>query len=128
MKFKYTIMYVKDVGLTLSFYEQAFGLQRAYLHESGIYGELDTGETKLAFSSLDLMASLGKNPSSGNAESPNFEIAFETDDVAGNLAQAVDAGAELVQDVTHMPWGQTIAFVRDLNGYLIEFCTAIEST
>ncbi len=88
MKFKYTIMYVPDVAKTLAFYEQAFGLEQAFLHESGDYGELSTGDTKLAFSSLALMTSLGKHPSSGNPASPNFEIAFETDDVAGNLAKA----------------------------------------
>ncbi|MBV7297481.1 VOC family protein [Enterovibrio paralichthyis] len=125
MKFKYTIMYVPDVAKTLAFYEQAFGLEQAFLHESGDYGELSTGNTKLAFSSLALMTSLGKHPSSGNPASPNFEIAFETDDVAGNLAKALEAGAELVEDVSEMPWGQTISYVRDLNGYLVEICSPV---
>lgn len=125
MKFKYTIMYVPDVAKTLAFYEQAFGLEQAFLHESGDYGELSTGDTKLAFSSLALMTSLGKHPSSGNPASPNFEIAFETDDVAGNLAKALEAGAELVEDVSEMPWGQTISYVRDLNGYLVEICSPV---
>lgn len=125
MKFKYTIMYVPDVAKTLAFYEQAFGLEQAFLHESGDYGELSTGNTKLAFSSLALMTSLGKHPSSGNPASPNFEIAFETDDVAGNLAKALKAGAELVEDVSEMPWGQTISYVRDLNGYLVEICSPV---
>lgn len=125
MKFRYTILYVPSVEKTLAFYEKAFGFTRAFLHESGDYGELDTGETKLAFSSLELMTSLGKHPSSGNAQSPNFEIAFETGDVAGHLARALEAGAELVQDTEHMPWGQTTAYVRDLNGYLVEICTPV---
>ena len=125
MKFRYTIMYVENVEQTLAFYEEAFGLDRAFLHESGDYGELNTGDTKLAFSSLELMTSLGKHPSSGNVQSPNFEIAFETDDVAGNLLTALKAGAELVQGTEHMPWGQTIAYVRDLNGYLVEICTPV---
>ncbi|WP_325893488.1 VOC family protein [Grimontia sp. NTOU-MAR1] len=125
MKFRYTIMYVENVEQTLAFYEQAFGLERAFLHESGDYGELNTGDTKLSFSSLALMTSLGKHPSSGNPHSPNFEIAFETDDVAGNLANALKAGAELVQEVEEMLWGQTTAYVRDLNGYLVEICNAV---
>ncbi|USH01694.1 VOC family protein [Grimontia kaedaensis] len=127
MKFRYAIMYVENVEQTLAFYEQAFGLERAFLHASGDYGELNTGDTKLSFSSLELMTSLGKHPSSGNPYSPNFEIAFETDNVAGNLANALKAGAELVQDAEEMPWGQTTAYVRDLNGYLVEICTTVNS-
>ncbi len=62
MIFRYTILYVQDVGRSLSFYEQALGLKRGFLHDSGDYGELVTGETKLAFSSRALMESLGKSP------------------------------------------------------------------
>ena len=50
MIFRYTILYVDDVPATLDFFERAFGLQRGFLHESGDYGELTTGDTKLAFS------------------------------------------------------------------------------
>ena len=45
MKLKYTILYVDDVAASLSLYERAFGLARRMLHESGDYGELDTGAT-----------------------------------------------------------------------------------
>ncbi|WP_244556551.1 VOC family protein [Enterovibrio nigricans] len=124
MKFRYTILYVENVELTLSFYENAFGLTRGFIHESGDYGELATGETKLAFSSMALMTSLGKNPKGLDTHSPSFEIAFETCDVKAQLEKAIDAGAELVQGVEEMPWGQTTAYVRDINGTLIELCTA----
>ena len=45
MKLAYTILYVPDVSASLQFFERAFGLKRRFLHESGTYGELDTGET-----------------------------------------------------------------------------------
>ncbi|KXF79920.1 VOC family protein [Enterovibrio coralii] len=125
MIFRYTILYVEDVAKTLSFYENAFGLTRGFLHESGDYGELVTGETKLAFSSMALMKDLGKNPKALDDNSPSFEIAFETDDVKTKLEKALEAGAVLVQDVEHMPWGQTTAYVRDINGTLVEICTAV---
>ena len=127
MKFKYTILYVDDVSETLSFYEKAFGLKKKVLHESGEYGELDTGSTILSFSSLKLMKELGKKPAEPNPEAPTFEIAFETDDVKAALTNALNAGALLIQDVTEMPWGQTIAYVTDKNGFLIEICTPVTS-
>lgn len=125
MIFRYTILYVDDVPSTLDFFERAFGLQRGFLHESGDYGELKTGETKLAFSSTALMQQLEKNPAAPNAKSPTFEIAFETENVKAALDRAIDAGATLIQDVRDEPWGQTTSYVSDPNGYLVEICSAV---
>lgn len=122
---KYTILYVEDVAKTLAFYQQAFSLEQKMLHEGGDYGELETGETTLAFSSLGLMQSLGKKVSRPIADSASFEIAFTTDDVAVVLSKAITSGAELVQDVEQMPWGQTTAYVRDINGFLVEICSPV---
>ena len=125
LTFKYTILYVENVTDTLVFFETAFGFKRVMLHESGDYGELDTGNTILSFSSLELMSSIGKNPGKVIAASPTFEIAFQTDDVPGALAQAIEAGATLVQNSQEMPWGQTTAYISDNNGFLIELCTPV---
>ena len=57
MHFGYTIIYVPDVSASLQFFETAFGLQRRFLHDSGTYGELETGATALAFADHSLAAS-----------------------------------------------------------------------
>ncbi len=44
MKLGYTIIYVPDVSESLAFFSEAFGFDQRSLHESGDYGELDTGE------------------------------------------------------------------------------------
>jgi uncharacterized glyoxalase superfamily protein PhnB len=126
MIFRYTILYVDDVPSSLDFYERAFGLKRGFMHEGGDYGELITGETKLAFSSRELMRQLDKNPASPEANAPTFEIAFETDDVAAALRRAIDAGATPIQDTRDEPWGQTTSYVADQDGYLIEICSAVQ--
>jgi len=126
MKLKYIIFYVADVSVTLEFYEKAFGLERKFLHEGGDYGELDTGTASLAFSSLKLMTDLGKSPATAEPSVPTFEIAFETGDVKKSLEQALGAGAELVQDVREEPWGQSTAYVSDVNGFLIEICSPVK--
>ena len=128
MKFKYTILYVENVANTLAFYQQAFGFKTGMLHESEDYGELVTGDTKLAFSSIELMKKLGKFTQKPQVEKPAFEIAFETDNVKAALNKAVNAGAKLEQDVSEMPWGQTVSYVTDLNGFLVEICSPINYT
>jgi uncharacterized glyoxalase superfamily protein PhnB len=125
MQFGYTILYVEDVLHTIAFYETAFGLTRRFVHEAGDYGELDTGATTLAFSSMALMRDLGKNPQPALANAPSFEIAFTTTDVPAAVQRAVDAGARLVQPPEQMPWGQTVAYVADINGVLVELCTPV---
>jgi catechol 2,3-dioxygenase-like lactoylglutathione lyase family enzyme len=125
MKFGYTILYVDDVAATLAFYGKAFGLATRYTHESGSYGELETGATALAFVSHALLRQIGKTPQAPVLDRPTSEIALVTDDVAAAVRRAVDAGASLVQDATAMPWGQTIAYVGDLNGFLVEICTPV---
>jgi catechol 2,3-dioxygenase-like lactoylglutathione lyase family enzyme len=125
MRFRYTILYVEDVPATLDFYARAFGVETGFLHESNAYGELATGGTKLAFSSTALMTQLGKTPGRPDPKAPVFEIAFETDDVPAAIARARAAGATVVQEPREEPWGQTTAYVADLNGYLVEICTSV---
>ncbi len=125
--FRYTILYVDNVEESLQFFENAFGFKRAMLHQSGDYGELDTGLTKLSFSSLQLMKEIGKNPSQPTPSAPTFEIAFEVADVAAVLANALAAGATLIQEAEYMPWGQTTAYISDINGFLIELCTPVSA-
>jgi len=125
MQFGYTILYVEDVPKTIAFYETAFGFKRRFVHEAGDFGELDTGTTALAFSSIRLMRELGKHPQPASADAPSFEIAFTTDDVATAVQRALDAGARLVQAPEQMPWGQTVAYVADINGALVELCTPV---
>ena len=125
MQLAYTILYVENVPATLEFYQKAFGFKQKMLHESGDYGELDTGQTTLSFSSLSLMKDLGKNPSKPQKDHPCFEIAFAANDVPNAYEQAIKFGARSVQEPAEMPWGQTTAYVTDLNGFLVEICTPI---
>lgn len=126
MILRYTILYVADVADALAFYERAFGIARGFLHASGDYGELSTGQTRLAFSSTRLMQELGKAPGRPTPKAPVFEIAFETDDVKSAFDRAVAAGATPVQDVRDEPWGQTTSYVSDPNGYLVEICSPVQ--
>ncbi|MDP3341801.1 VOC family protein [Frigidibacter sp.] len=126
MIFRYSILYVAEVATALEFYERAFGLRRGFLHESGDYGEMDTGTTRLAFSSRKLMTELGKSPGRADPGAPVFELAFETEDVPAALSRAISAGAVLVQDAREEPWGQTTSYVSDPDGYLVELCSPVQ--
>ena len=131
MKYGYTIIYVADVKATLAFYETAFGFETRFLHETSDteqYGELDTGDTVLAFASFpvaDANLPLGYTKLCDMTQPAGFEIAVVTDDVPAAVQSAVNAGAALVAEPKNKPWGQTVAYVRGPDGVLIEICTPI---
>jgi lactoylglutathione lyase len=52
-------------------------------------------------------------------------VTLVTDDVPAALAQASTAGGIVVTEPTTTPWGQTVAYVRDPNGILVELATAV---
>lgn len=125
MRFGYTIFYVDDVDATVAFYEKAFGFERSVL-VAGEYGELDTGASKLAFADKTNVAKLIPIPfqSAGkDSAPPPVEVGFVTDDVPAAFDKAVAAGCVSLAPPKQKPWGQTVGYVRDLNGYLIEICT-----
>ena|SRR5881396_476110 len=127
MKFGYAIFYVDDVEKTVAFYERAFGLARKVV-VGDEFGELDTGSTSLAFAARAHVETLLPIPvqSSGATHPPApVEIALVTDDVARAFQTAVKAGAAAVAAPAPKPWGQTVAYVRDLNGFLVELCTPV---
>lgn len=127
MKFGYTILYVKDVASTVAFYEKAFGFERQFVHDSGHYAEMGTGATTLGFASHGLARGKG-TPFVADlppGQSPAMEVCFVTDDVSAAFRKAVGAGAEPLAEPKQKPWGQTVSYVRDNNGFLVELCTPV---
>jgi lactoylglutathione lyase len=125
IKFGYTILYVKDVERSIAFYEKAFGLKRKFV-AGDAYGELDTGATTLSFASIPQAQSNLKSEIqiSSLKERPfAIEIGFTTDDVEGVYKKAIAAGAAEEAKASHKPHGQTVAYVRDPDGFLVEICT-----
>ncbi|MGL6340057.1 MAG: VOC family protein [Waterburya sp.] len=122
IQFSYTILYVKDVAQAVTFYEQAFGLKQRFIHESGQYAEMETDTTTLAFAANDLAKSnlpQGFQENSRSNKPTGIEVGLVTDDVAVVFKRAVEVGADIVVEPKVKPWGQTVAYVRDLDGILV---------
>ena len=121
-KFSYTILYVNNVAQTVAFYEQAFGLKQRFIHESGQYAEMETDTTTLAFAANDLAKSnlpQGFQENSRSNLPGGVEVGLVTEDVLTVFNNAVQVGAEVVVEPKVKPWGQTVGYVRDLDGILV---------
>lgn len=126
MQFGYTILYVADVGASIGFFEQAFGLKRRFVHPAGDYGELDTGSTTLAFAAHALGESHypgGHVRADHSAQPLGMEIALVTTEVPAAHARALQCGATELAPPGDKPWGQTVSYLRAPDGCLIELCT-----
>lgn len=124
----YTIIYVPDVTASVRFYADAFGLAPRFVTPEGDYGELDTGPTTLAFVAESLASSNldeagGFAPLDATAPPVACSITLTTERVADQLAAALAAGAVPYGDPVEKPWGQTVAYVRDPIGLLVEIAT-----
>jgi uncharacterized glyoxalase superfamily protein PhnB len=125
VKFGYTILYVRDVEKSIAFYEKAFGFTRKFIIQNE-YGELITGETTLSFASLE---TANGNLSDGFIESHpgnkpfGIEIGLTTENVQEVYDNAIAAGAVPEAAPQFKPHGQTVSYVRDLDGFLVEICT-----
>lgn len=129
MKFGYLIIYVSDVPASLQFFETAFGLTTRFLHESNTYGELETGETALAFAADELAAMnfSGGHVSAHSSVRPlGMEVGLVTEDVTTAHAKALSVGATEIAAPLVKPWGQTVSYVRCPDGTLVELCTPIK--
>ncbi len=127
MKLGYIIIYVADVPATLAFYEAAFGARIRFVHDSQLYGELDTGSTVLAFAGNEAaeMADLAIRPNDPATPAAGWEVCFVTDDVAAAFDRALAQGCTAVTRPEAKPWGQTVSYVRDMNGCLVEIASPV---
>lgn len=128
VKLGYTILYVEDVTRSIEFYESAFGFKRKFITPENDYGELLTGETTLSFASKTLANSNLKDGfiSSTLKNKPlGIELAFVTEDVQGIVDKAKSIGAEIIEMPIQKSWGQTVAYIRDEDGFLLEICSPI---
>ncbi len=129
IKFTYTILYVQNVEKSIHFYENGLGLKRKFIHPENLYGELITGETILAFASIETASSNLKDGfvQSKVSEKPfGIEIGFTTQKVEETIQNAIKHGAILVEEPKTKPWGQIVGYVRDIDGFLIEICSPME--
>lgn len=129
MKFAYTILYVQDVLLTVQFYEDVLGLKTKFVAPGNEYAEMVCGETTLSFAAHSLIEPQiegGYQASHPDRKPFGIEIGFVVDDVEAAVQHAISGGATLVTPTQVKPWGQTVAYIKDCNGFLIELCTSMD--
>ena len=127
MRLGYIIIYVSNVPNTVAFYETAFALTCRFIHESSLYAEMETGSTTLAFAGNEAAEMIGLKvlPNDPKAIAAGWEVCLIANNVAAAYEYAVAKGCNPVAPPTEKPWGQTVSYLRDLNGCLVEIVSLI---
>ncbi|MEJ2247176.1 MAG: VOC family protein [Acidobacteriota bacterium] len=128
MRFGYTIIYVSSVEEALDFYKRAFGFETKMILDSKEWGELDTGDTTLAFAAHEMgRINLDDKYQKADINELPFgiELSFITDNVQAAFDKAVAAGAIPIREPSEKPWGQTVSYVRSMDGTVIEIATQV---
>jgi lactoylglutathione lyase len=128
IRFGYTIIYVSSVEEALDFYKRAFGFETKMILDSKEWGELDTGDTTLAFAAHEMgRINLDDKYQKADINELPFgiELSFITDNVQSAFDKAVAAGAIPIREPSEKPWGQTVSYVRSIDGTVIEIATQV---
>lgn len=123
MTLSYTVLYVQNVRASVDFYQAAFGLELRFVHESGDYAEMNTGETTLAFCAHALAEQIVHKPytKAELARPVAGQIGFAVEDVRRAFERAVASGASVCAEPEIKPWNFESAMVQDIDGHLVEF-------
>jgi len=138
MKFS-TVLYVDDVPPVLDFYRRAFGIEPSFvdldvnLPGRGSEGRYQFASLNVTEGSLQCAThELGRllmpgyaRPATGQPS--GVEIAFYAPDVSAAYDRAIEAGAHSVAAPKVMPWGQTVAYVRSIEGTFVGICSPLPS-
>ena len=122
MKLDGVMIWVPDVPATAAFYEKAFGLSVQMMDDAKQFAMMDTGATTLQFADERAATATGVSvrPNRPHEQAAASQLAFVADDVHAAYDTAVAAGAVAEVVPLQKPWGQTLGYLRDLNGCLIE--------
>jgi lactoylglutathione lyase len=106
----FPIFYAQDVARAVDFYRSAFGFELAFRWPA------QGDELEFAFLRLEpLGIGIAREPLADE----QFQLCIYTDDVDAAAERLRAAGAEEVQPPTDQPWGERLAFFRDLDGHLL---------
>lgn len=115
------VIYVDDVEETLDFYYQAFGFGTYTISDDAEYGELTTGNVKIAFANHPYaQAHFKQGYIRAHPKQPalGFELRFNCTNLSESYDKAVLAGAEPLCPPSQKD-AQYYAYVRAIEGTLI---------
>ena len=125
LKFGAAVVYVDDLEMVVEFYSEAFDLHPRFYDRDAGFAEIgpDGYLAIAAHRAGELMMPGAYTRDDGPVS--GVEVAFYTESVAEAYERALRAGATALTSPRLMPWGQTVAYVRSIEGTIVGFVTPL---
>ncbi|KAF8397515.1 hypothetical protein HHK36_016432 [Tetracentron sinense] len=120
--FAYTVVYVKDVAKSVAFYANAFGYSVRRLDESHRWGELESGQTTIAFTPVQQHETLDITGPYRLRDQGARGLLLRSASLTKTLTlpiRAVENGAVPVSEPEAKEWGQKVGYLRDIDGVIV---------
>lgn len=116
----FPIINCSGLARTVAFYERVFSATELYrFPEEGeaVYVTLRIGDGQLALGSGTEPALYGATPRPATGHA--VDVCLYVDDLPAVVSAAREAGAQVPLQPAPMPWGETVAYVRDPEGTML---------
>lgn len=120
-------LYTKDIKKSLDFYRNVLKIKVETEDLENDFVQLKIGDTSIALltePTLDAMA--GKKFFGSKSKEQNFLIAVEVSSVKETVKKLEKKDVEIIIKPKTTPWGQKVAYFKDLNGYIWELSEPFE--
>jgi lactoylglutathione lyase len=112
----YVIFYVTSLERSTAFYRDVIGLDVRI--EGDGYVEFAMANTKFSLFSRDKLPELIGRPAGA---APCGEIGFIVEDVDGEAARLLEAGARILRGPVNRPWRERTLHIADPDGNVVEY-------
>jgi len=122
MKYKCSLIAVRDIKISRNFYENLLGQKVEY-----DFGENVSFEGGFAIHLADhFQCLLGQNVSPISYKTHNFELYFESDDMDSIYHKLKENNVEFIHEIREQPWGQRVCRFYDPDHHIIEVGESME--
>jgi len=117
---------INDFDKAFDFYTNILGLSVKTVDKENKFAEVKLGELVIALLTKETLEGMCGYENFSTSEKPSNIFAVEVSDVKTATEQLKAKGVEFIQDPKTTPWGQKVAYFKDIEGYIWELSEKFE--
>ncbi len=111
---------VNDFNKAITFYKEVLELPVHIEDKENQFAELVVGNSLLALLTEATLKDMSENLKFVNPDESTFLFAVEVDNLKEIYCTLSEKGVNFIQKPKSTPWGQKVAYFRDIEGYVWE--------
>ena len=117
---------INDFDKAFDFYTNILALSVKTVDKENKFAEVKLGELVIALLTKETLEGMCGYENFSTSEKPSNIFAVEVSDVKTATEQLKAKGVEFIQDPKTTPWGQKVAYFKDIEGYIWELSEKFE--